>query len=82
MIPLENRTYLLKKLKEGMDIRNGCIAAKISRSTLYKYFKEDPEFKDKVNTTIAIATSRKEKSEKMKKRRNLMHVKETLKNRK
>lgn len=82
MIPLENRTYLIKKLKDGMDIRSACVEAKITRSNLYKYFKEVPGFRDEVDKTIKTFIARKEKSDMMSERRNLMHIKEIIRNRK
>jgi hypothetical protein len=82
MIPLENRTYLLKKLKEGMDIRNACDEAKISRPDLYKCYKALPDFKDKVMQTIKVAAQRKQKSEKMSARHSLRKNKEILRNQK
>jgi hypothetical protein len=80
MIPLENRNYLIKRLKAGWDIRQACSDAKITRSVLYKYFKEFPAFRAEVDKTIATYVARQEKSDKMSKRRQLMHVKEMNKN--
>jgi hypothetical protein len=79
MIPLENRNYFLKRLKAGWDIRTACSDAKITRSVLYKYFKEFPVFRAEVDKTIATFIARKEKSDKMSTRRTLMHVKEMSK---
>ena len=80
MIPLETRNYLIKRLKEGWDLRNACNDAKINRPTLYKYFKEDPEFKEKIQKTIDTVTRRAEKSKKMSARHELRKVKQEARN--
>ncbi len=82
MIPPENRKYLIKKLKDGFDIRAACADAKITRSVLYKYFKENPAFRAEVDRVIATFAQRQEKSAKMNARHKLMHLKETLRNHK
>ncbi|MES2225016.1 MAG: hypothetical protein V4478_03445 [Patescibacteria group bacterium] len=79
MIPLENRNYLIKKLKEGMDIRNACDAAKISRPQLYACYKELPEFKSKVELTIRTAQQRSQTASKMAARHALRRQREDMK---
>lgn len=82
MIPPENLTILIKRLKEGWDIRNACAEAKISRSDLYKHFKEMPDFRDKVDKTIDTFNRRKQKKDMLSERHNLMKVKELSRNKK
>lgn len=77
MLPPENKKWLLKKLKDGFDIRAACSDAKITRSVLYKYFKENPAFRAEVDKVIKTFAQRQEKSAKMSSRRHLMHQKET-----
>jgi isoprenylcysteine carboxyl methyltransferase (ICMT) family protein YpbQ len=81
MIPLENRTYLIKRLKQGWDIRTAAADAKITRSTLYKYFKEFPAFRADVDKVIATFIARKQKKDTLTERYNLMHLKEIARNR-
>lgn len=80
MIPPENKKYLLKKLKDGFDIRAACSDAKITRSVLYKYFKENPSFRAEVDKVIKTFAQRQEKSAKMSARHRLMHLKEAVRN--
>ncbi len=80
MIPPENRHILIKRLKDGWDIRNACKMADITRSNLYAYFKEVPEFRAEVDKTIKTFVDRKAKKEMLDKRHVLMKNKEDIKN--
>lgn len=81
MIPPENRAILIKKLKEGFDIRNACIHAKVNRPSLYEHYKEDPDFKIKVNKTIDTFNQRQETKDKMSARHVLRRAKQGLRTR-
>ncbi len=80
MIPPETRALLIKKLKEGFDIRHACSYAKVNRPTLYEYYKVDPEFKIKVNKTIDTFNQRQETKDKMSARHVLRRAKQGLRN--
>lgn len=82
MIPLPNRERFLRLLKDGADIRHACKEASITRSNLYKYFKEMPGFREEVNAiikdTAEHAKSLREKAD----ADNLLKIKMMIKNRK
>ena len=78
MLTIENRNILIKNLKAGWDIRNACDKSKISRYSLHQYYKEDPEFKIKVQKTIQKILDRKDKAIKMSARHSLRKDKQLL----
>ncbi len=78
MLPIEKRNILIKNIKAGWDIRNSCDRSQISRSSLYQYYKEDPEFKIKVQKTIQTVLDRKNKTTKMSARHLLRKNKQIL----
>lgn len=80
MIPPENRAILIKKLKEGFDIRNACIHAKINRPSLYMHYKEDPDFKIKVHKTIETFSQRQQTRDTLSARHALRRIKQGLRN--
>lgn len=55
MIPLSNREIFISLLKQGMDIRNACKEASISKSSLYRYFAEFPGYKNEVYDAMDLA---------------------------
>jgi|GEM_PF-4995141 len=82
MIPLPNREKFIKLLKGGMDIRNACKEASITRSNLYKYFKEFPAFKDEADKYIEHAKLNAQTAKKLQEEANLMKIKKMILNRK
>lgn len=52
MIPLSNREKLIKLLNRGLDIRAACAEAKITRSNLYKYFKDFPAYRIEIDEAV------------------------------
>ncbi len=81
MIPPENRILLIKNLKAGWNIRHACDRSHVSRSSLYQYYKKDPEFKALVQKTIHTFLERKDKATKLSARHVLMKDKQALRNR-
>jgi len=81
MIPPEQRVILIKNIKAGWDIRNACDRSKISRAALYQHYKEDPEFKIKVQKTIQTILERKDKAAKLSARFALRRNKQQLRDR-
>ena len=82
MIPLSNREKFIKLIKQGMDIRSASKEASITRSNLYKYFKEMSGFRDEVDQIIKDnlknAKSLQEKAD----AENLLKLKQLILNRK
>jgi len=82
MIPLPNREKFIKLLKGGMDIRNACKEASITRSNLYKYFKDMPGFRTEVDAIVSEVSLKSETQKKLQEEANLLEIKKMILNRK
>ncbi len=56
VVTLDTVAKLLSVLQRGISITKACIYAHIDRATFYRKYKEDPEFRNKVDDARNFAT--------------------------
>lgn len=79
MIPERNKDLFIESIADRMTFEEACLAAQISRATLFRFLKTDSEFKNRYDATLFEV---KRNAQKKADDENMKRLKDLIKRRK